>query len=76
MALIEYQGEQHYKPVEFFGGREKLKLQQINDDIKRTYCRVNNIPLIEIPYWEEDVKGFLIKELDMLNEDIQLALLR
>lgn len=75
VALIEYQGEQHYKPVEFFGGREKLKLQQINDDIKRTYCRVNNIPLIEIPYWEEDVEGFLIKELDMLNEDIQLALL-
>lgn len=59
---IEYQGEQHYRPVKYFGGEEKFELQQKHDDIKKKYCANNNIKLLEIPYWEnveETLNNFL-----------------
>lgn len=52
-TLIEYQGIQHYEPVSFGGGtdpHEKLRLQQINDNIKRDFAEREDIILIEIPY--------------------------
>jgi hypothetical protein len=48
--LIEVNGPQHYQPFEFFGGEERFKYQQEIDNIKREYCRINNITLVEIPY--------------------------
>lgn len=57
-ALIEYQGEQHFQPIEFFGGKEKFDMQQYNDELKRVYCANKGIPLIEIPYWE-DIEKYL-----------------
>jgi hypothetical protein len=50
LMLIEYQGEQHYRPKGYFGGEDKYNQQLINDQIKRQYCKDNNIKLIEIPY--------------------------
>ena len=54
---IEYQGEQHYFPVNIYGGDEGFKERQRNDKIKRDFCDKNNIKLIEIKYTEniEDV---------------------
>ena len=49
-TCIEYNGEQHYKSIEIFGGLEKLEYQQKNDYIKKKYCEDNNIKLIIIPY--------------------------
>jgi len=51
---IEYHGEQHYRAVDFFGGDDGFKLNKKRDKIKKDYCITNNIPLIEIPYWEYD----------------------
>lgn len=53
-CLIEFDGKQHYEPVEFFGGEEGFKLTQLRDGIKDKYCKVNNIPLLRIPYYKED----------------------
>lgn len=52
--LIEFQGEQHYKPIKHFGGEEKFIKQQKNDEEKRTFCKQNNYSLLEIPYTEID----------------------
>lgn len=49
-CCIEYDGEQHFYPVEFYGGEEKFKRQQLLDSIKNQYCIDNNIKLIRIPY--------------------------
>lgn len=46
--LIEYQGEQHFYPIEFFGGEEDFKNRQWRDNLKKDYCKKNNIPLIII----------------------------
>jgi len=60
LGLIEYDGEQHYKSVEFWGGEETLRYIQTNDSIKNAYCVKNSIPLLRIPYWEKDDIGNLV----------------
>lgn len=52
--LIEVNGQQHYSSIDLWGGGEKLKIQQRNDNIKEEFCKNNNIPLTIIPYWEID----------------------
>lgn len=51
---IEYNGIQHYEPIERFGGEKQFKLQQNNDYRKQEYCEKNNIELLIIPYWQYD----------------------
>lgn len=54
LCIIEYQGIQHYNCVDYFGGQEGFEKQQYRDNLKRQYCKENNIKLIEIPYWDYD----------------------
>ena len=54
LGLIEYDGEQHFKAIELWGGEEKLKIQQERDERKNRWCKENNIRLIRIPYTEYD----------------------
>ena len=51
VRLVEFDGEQHFKNIEKWGG---LELQQKRDNIKNKYALENNIPLVRIPYWERD----------------------
>ena len=51
-VTIEYQGEQHFKPVKIFGGDSMFKIRKIRDKIKSDYCLNNQIKLISIPYTE------------------------
>ena len=48
--IIEYDGEHHFHPIDYWGGEEKYKITQENDEIKNTYCKTNGIELIRIPY--------------------------
>ncbi len=50
IRLIEFDGEQHFRPVNIFGGEAKFKIQQENDDLKNQYALSHNIPLVRIPY--------------------------
>ena len=45
---IEFDGLQHSKPIERFGGEEAFKTQQERDGIKTKYCEKNNIPLLRL----------------------------
>lgn len=47
---VEYHGIQHYQPVEIFGGEKAFKKQKEHDEIKKKYCKDNNIKYIEISY--------------------------
>ena len=73
--LIEYQGEQHYFPIDFAGrgvewANENFILNKKRDDIKRVYCKTNNIKLIEVAYWDiKKIKEILIKELNLKGGD-------
>lgn len=50
ITCVEYDGQQHEYPVEYWGGEEKLQQQKINDSIKNEYCKEKGIRLIRIPY--------------------------
>jgi hypothetical protein len=52
MALIEYNGVQHYKSIKYFGG-ESRHLHTVHcDNIKKEYANLHNIPLLIIKYTE------------------------
>ncbi len=63
----EYQGQQHYHPVNFGGISDQEAAKEYNnnqkrDNIKRKYCINNNITLITIPYWEYDnMENYIIE---------------
>ena len=50
---IEYDGEQHFKPIKKWGGEENLKKIKYRDNIKNKYCIDKNITLIRINYNED-----------------------
>lgn len=52
--MCEFDGIQHYKPYDYFGGEDTLKNIQARDKIKNDYCVANNIMLIRIPYYDID----------------------
>ena len=47
---IEYNGKQHYEPIELFGGEEMFFLQQERDNLKIQNCLKNNCNFFEIKY--------------------------
>jgi len=79
LCLIEYQGEQHYKPVRFRGISEERAKNNfnktiINDAIKKDYCLQKNITLIEIPYWDFSIlKEVLDREIGKYLTNSQIV---
>jgi len=49
-VLIEFDGIQHYKPINFFGGTDGLLKQKKCDAIKNDFAIKNNIKLLRIKY--------------------------
>jgi len=49
-VCIEFDGEQHFMSVGFFGGDIRLEEQQKHDQLKNDYCKNNGIKLIRIHY--------------------------
>lgn len=51
---IEFDGEQHFRSVEYWGGEEAFKILQYRDKLKNEYCIKNNIPLLRLTYKNSD----------------------
>jgi DNA-directed RNA polymerase subunit RPC12/RpoP len=63
---IEYNGKQHYEPIEFFGGIKTFKELQINDNIKKDYCKKNKIDLLILSYKEDkNIEKILSKNINI-----------
>lgn len=50
--LIEYDGEQHFRPIEQFGGENEFETRKKHDSMKDDYCRSKRIKLIRIKYYD------------------------
>ena len=61
-AVIEFDGIQHYEPVDRFGGLKAYESLKINDKIKNDYCEDNYIDLIRIRYDQIDRIFDILKE--------------
>ena len=60
-TVIEYDGKQHFEPVEYFGGKSEFLKLQNRDKIKEKYCKANGIKLIRISYYCKDIYAELNK---------------
>ena len=54
-TIIEFDGIQHFEPIDFFGGDDAFLKNKINDVIKTNWCLENNIKLVRIPYYEDTI---------------------
>lgn len=74
--VFEYQGEQHYFPVDWGNkgekwAKEEFKLTKHRDNLKKEYCIQNSIPIIEIPYWERDnMECFILSKIKEMKEEV------
>jgi len=61
-TIIEFDGQQHFKPV---WGEDNFKRLQRLDKIRNQYCKKNGIKLIRIPYTmkKEEIEPYILKEL-------------
>ncbi len=62
---IEYQGQQHYEPIDFFGGHDAYLKSVERDQRKQQLCKENNCTLIYV------MKGYNICELISTIEEIR-----
>ncbi|MBK5239812.1 hypothetical protein [Clostridium sp.] len=76
IKLIEFDGQQHFKPVRFGGvSTEKALISfnraKSNDDTKDNYCSINDIPLLRIPYWDfKNIKSILDNEFQIDRKEV------
>lgn len=68
-ALIEFQGEHHYRPINFRGSKlserqlqKKFEMVLKRDQIKRDFAKEFDIPLLEIPFSDIDNIEILLIE--------------
>lgn len=67
---LEYQGIQHYEPVEFFGGEEGFKKGQQLDIKKAVLCKQNGVGLIYWKYDEALLKEILLKKVSEVQRNM------
>ena len=53
-TVIEFDGEQHYRPIDYFGGLDSYNRLKEHDGIKNDYCEENYIDLIRIRFDQID----------------------
>ncbi len=49
---IEFDGMQHFKSIDYYGGDNTFNIIKKRDGIKNKYCSENNINLLRIPYYD------------------------
>lgn len=54
IAFIEYDGRQHFIPIDIFGGEDGFINTKERDNIKNKFAADNNIPLLRIPFTDLD----------------------
>ncbi|MCC3299289.1 hypothetical protein [Arthrobacter caoxuetaonis] len=72
---VEYQGLQHTRPVEFFGGKKTFEDQEVRDIVKAMTCAENGCTLIEVHpgYVLEDVVRDILAAIEQHNSTVSGA---
>lgn len=74
ILLIEFDGIQHFEPVEYFGGQSGFERTQQNDSIKNAYCCDHSIPLLRISYLQqESIEQLITDKLQQLLPESKAA---
>lgn len=65
-TCIEYDGRQHFEPIEYFGGQSNFDKSIHNDNIKNKYCEDKGIKLLRIKY-NENIEEKILSFLDNIT---------
>ena len=75
---FEYQGDQHYREIDYFHKKKALLAIQSTDDRKKSLCKVLGITLIPIPYYEnrgdKELLEYITNKLESHGYDIKSKL--
>ena len=67
---IEYQGEQHFRPIDFFGGEKAYREVVKRDKKKAELCLANGVKLLYWNYDEPISKTKLIQKINNINKQL------
>lgn len=74
IGAIEYNGRQHYQPVEIFGGETAFRRRVKYDKKKMLYCLSHGIPILQVAY--DHPKRFMSVEDEVIRFLENLHLIR
>ena len=60
---IEFDGIQHFVPIEYWGGEETLKYIKMHDKIKDDFCKEKNIKIIRIKYNHKNIENIILENI-------------
>ena len=69
-TAFEYQGQQHFEPVDFFGGEESHANQVARDKRKKKLSKEHGVTLIYVNYWEDVNEGLILEKLKEAKVDM------
>lgn len=70
-TAIEYQGKQHFEPIEYFGGKEHYEKQVERDKYKQRISKENGVKLIYINYWEDVTPDLIIEKIGIKPGEVE-----
>jgi len=73
---LEHNGEQHYKQINFFGGKETFALQQTRDLEKARLCKEQDVTLLVVPYYVKEhlIPSYIYELLKNMNIPVVIKL--
>lgn len=76
--VIEYDGEHHFRPIEYFSKFTNSEKVKQSDILKENYCNDNSIYLLRIPFWEyhnieKIINKILIYKLQLIEKTINIS---
>jgi hypothetical protein len=70
---IEFDGPQHFEPVEFYGGLLGFQSLRVRDTVKNQYCLENHISLLRIHWTDLDDVDSLVRAFINAPNDIPIT---
>lgn len=75
ICVIEFDGLQHDKKIDYFGGEVGFEYTKKNDEIKNKYCIKNKIPLFRITYDQlnnlDNLLNNILSYCEVIDDDIE-----
>jgi hypothetical protein len=64
---LEYNGQQHYHAIDYWGGKTTFQGIQDRDILKQQLCDKNETKLIVVPYVVKNKERFILEQIELLQ---------
>lgn len=67
-VAIEYQGEQHFKPVKYFGGEKRFIDRKERDNRKKELCEQNGVEILYVSFYKRSPDNIIKTEEELISK--------